>query len=118
MEDAPRQDVAVVVLSTAPDAATAEAIGRALVEERLAACVSRLPGVQSLFHWEGGVENADEVLLLVKSLASRTPGLTRRLRELHPYEVPEILVLPVAAGLPEYLDWIRTSVSPESPPHA
>ena len=100
-------DVAVVVLSTAPDAGQAERLARRLVEERLAACVSQVPGMKSLYHWEGEVEEANEVLLIVKTHASRAPELTRRLRELHPYDVPEILVLPVAAGLPGYLEWIR-----------
>ncbi len=108
-------DLAVVVLSTAPDAGQAERLARSLVEERLAACVSRVPGMTSLYHWEGDVETADEVLLIIKTHASRAPELTRRLRELHPYEVPEILVLPVAAGLPGYLDWIRTETGVGEP---
>ena len=109
-------DVAVVVLSTAPDAETAERLSRSLVDERLAACVSRLPGIKSLYHWEGAVEEAEEVLLVIKTHAARAPELTRRLRELHPYEVPEILVLPVAAGLPGYLEWIRAETGVEGSP--
>lgn len=106
-------DVAAVVLSTVPDVETAERVSRALVDERLAACVSRVPGVVSLFRWQGGVEESGEILLVIKTHARRAPELTRRLRELHPYEVPEILVLPVAAGLGAYLDWIRAETEPE-----
>jgi periplasmic divalent cation tolerance protein len=101
-------DVAVVILSTAPDEAAAKRIADILVRERLAACVSRLPGVHSLFHWEGEVVSADEVLLIIKTRAARAPDLTRRLAEIHPSSVPEILAIPVAAGLPAYLDWIRS----------
>lgn len=107
MSDAAGPDVAVVVLATAPGEAEADRLARTLVEERLAACVSRVAGVKSLYRWEGAIEDADEVLLVVKPHARRAPDLTRRLRELHPYEVPEILVIPVAAGLGAYLDWIR-----------
>jgi periplasmic divalent cation tolerance protein len=106
-------DVAVVVLCTVPDEAVAERIARTLLEERLAACVSRLPGVHSLFRWEGEITAADEVQLVIKTRAARAPDLTRRLTAIHPYSVPEILVLPVAAGLPAYLDWIRTETGKE-----
>lgn len=109
----PTPDVAVVVLSTAPDAESADAISRILLEEHLAACVSRIPGVLSRFRWEGEVQDAEEVLLVIKTHASRAPDLTRRLQEAHPYDVPEILVLPVAAGLPAYLDWVRAETAIE-----
>jgi periplasmic divalent cation tolerance protein len=104
--------VAVVVLSTAPDGATADRLARALVEERLAACVTRIPGARSLYRWEGAVQEAEEVLMLAKTHAERAPDLTRRLAELHPDDVPEILVLPVAAGFRAYLDWLRESTAP------
>ncbi len=107
----PSADVAVVILSTAPDAEEGERLARALVEERLAACVSRVAGMRSLYRWEGEIEDAEEILLIIKTHASRAPDLTRRLRELHPYQVPEILVLPAAAGLGSYLDWVRSETS-------
>jgi periplasmic divalent cation tolerance protein len=100
-------DVVVVILSTAPDAATGESMARTLVDEGLAACVTRTPGCRSVYRWEGSVESVDEELLLIKTHARRAQALTRRLQELHPYEVPEILVLPAAAGLTAYLDWVR-----------
>jgi periplasmic divalent cation tolerance protein len=109
-------DVSVVVLSTAPDAASADRLARVLVEERLAASVTRVPGVRSLYRREGKIEEAEEVLLMVKTHAARAPAVTRRLAELHPDDVPEILVLPVAAGLRGYLEWIRESTEPAREP--
>jgi periplasmic divalent cation tolerance protein len=113
VSDSPGPDVAVVVLSTAPGETEAARLARILVEERLAACVSRVPGVKSLYRWEGAIEDAEEVLLIIKTHSRRAPDLTRRLRELHPYEVPEILVIPVAAGLAAYLDWVRSETDIE-----
>ena len=96
---------------TCPDADSAEAIAHALVEERLAACVSRLPGVRSTYRWQGSVEQADEVLLLIKTTADRLDALTARLRALHPYELPELIAVEVRAGLPAYLDWVAAETS-------
>jgi periplasmic divalent cation tolerance protein len=96
-----------VVLLTAPDPAHAERLARALVEERLAACVNLVPGVRSLYRWEGRVEDAPEVLLLVKTRADRCAALAARVRELHPYHLPEVLELAAAGGSAEYLDWVR-----------
>lgn len=108
-------DAAIRLLfSTCPDAASAERIARALVEERLAACVSRLPGMHSTYRWSGAVEQAEEVLLLVKTAADRLPALTRRLCELHPYAVPELVAVDVAAGLPAYLHWVYAETREES----
>ena len=95
-----------LILSTCPDADTAQRLARALVEERLAACVSLLPGVASTYRWQGKVERADEVQLLAKTSADRRDALIARLTELHPYELPEILAVETAAGLPAYLDWV------------
>jgi periplasmic divalent cation tolerance protein len=99
--------VAVVVLCTFPDVEKARAIAAELVERRLAACVNLLPGVESIYRWEGKVERADEVLAVIKT--TRYPELAAALKELHPYEVPEILALPVAAGLAGYLKWLGES---------
>lgn len=96
----------MVVLSTAPDDETAGMLARTLVEERLAAGVSQVPQIRSVFHWQGEIREATEVLLIIKTHSRLAPELTRRLGELHPYEVPEILVLPVAAGSRAYLEWI------------
>ena len=106
-----------LILSTCPDADTAQRLARILVEERLAACVSLLPGAVSTYRWQGRVEQATEVQLLAKTTADRRDALMARLAELHPYELPEILAVETAAGLPAYLDWVtaetRTDASPE-----
>lgn len=101
-----------VVLVTAPDAATAEALARALVEERLAACVSVVPGVRSVYRWQGRVEETAELLLVAKTRADRGPALAARVRELHPYELPEVLELPALGGSEAYLEWVREESSP------
>ena len=103
---------AVVVLVTAPDLRTAGRISDALVGERLAACVTVLPGARSTYRWKGKVERAREVVLVVKTRAALAKRLERRLRELHPYDVPEILAMPVASGDARYLRWIGESTRP------
>lgn len=102
----------LLAYSTCPDAASADRIARALVDERLAACVSRLPGVQSTYHWQGGIEQADEVLLLIKTTTDRLDAMTARLRSLHPHELPELIAVEVHAGLPAYLDWVSAETAP------
>lgn len=94
----------VVVLCTFPDVEKARAIAAELVERRLAACVNLLPGVESIYRWEGKVERAGELLAVIKT--TRYPELEAALKELHPYVVPEILALPVEAGLAGYLKWL------------
>ena len=97
---------ALICFCTCPDAPTADRIATALVEERLAACVNVLPGLRSVYRWEGRVEAADEVLLLVKTMPGHYERLQARLLELHPYELPEVLAVEPAFGLPEYLRWV------------
>ncbi|HEY1120285.1 MAG TPA: divalent-cation tolerance protein CutA [Haloferula sp.] len=97
----------VVVLCTFPDLDRARQIGAALVERQVAACVNLLPGVESIYRWEGKVERAGEVLGVIKT--TRYADLEVAIRELHPYEVPEIIALPVVAGLPGYLRWLGDS---------
>lgn len=108
----------VVVLCTAPlDGGAgkpgAHDLARQLVDERLAACVNVVPGVRSYFRWQGAVDAADEVLLVVKTTQAAVGALTARLVSLHPYQVPEVLELPVASGLPAYLAWLADSVRPQ-----
>ena len=98
---------AVVVLCTFPDLDQARQIGAALIERQVAACVNLLPGVESIYRWQGKVERAGEVLAVIKT--TRYPDLEAAIKDLHPYEVPEILALPVAAGLPAYLGWLEES---------
>ena len=97
----------LVILCNTPDAACAATRARALVERRLAACVNVLAPCQSVYRWQGKVEEATEVPLLIKTTATHYAALEAALRELHPYEVPEIIALPVSAGLPAYLDWVH-----------
>jgi len=101
----------LVVLVTAPSEAMALELGRRLVDDRLAACVSVVPGVTSIFMWEGKREEASEALLVIKTRAERYPALQQRVLELHPYSVPEVLALAVEAGAPAYLRWVQDSVA-------
>lgn len=95
-----------IVLTTCPDADSAARLARALVEEKLAACVNVLPPMRSVYRWKGRIEEASEQLLVIKSAVAQFPALCDRLRALHPYELPEIVALPIRDGLPEYLAWI------------
>ncbi len=96
----------LLVLSTCPDMATARRLAGVMVERRLAACVNQLPGLGSTYRWEGKVAHEKEVLLLIKTTAERYPALAQTLAELHPYELPEIVAVPVTTGLPGYLAWV------------
>ena len=96
----------LLVLTTLPDTASAGRIAEMLVGERLAACVNILPPARSVYRWLGVVEQAEETPLLIKTTAARYPALESRLRQEHPYELPEILAVPIAHGLPAYLGWV------------
>jgi periplasmic divalent cation tolerance protein len=102
----------LVVLTTAPDRETAERIARALVERSLAACVNLVPGVRSLYRWKGKIEEADEVLLVVKTTAARIRELERALGEIHPYDVPEFIAFEPATVGAEYLAWLVQETAP------
>jgi periplasmic divalent cation tolerance protein len=101
---------AVVVLVTAPSSDVAASIARALVEEGLCACGNVVPGIRSIYRWEGKVQDDAEAMLVLKTERRLVPELKLRLGELHPYQVPELLVLPVEDGLPAYLEWLAASV--------
>ena len=100
----------VLVLSTVGSAADGERIARALVERRLAACVNLLPGVLSVYRWQGEVRQEQEWLLLVKTREQALPSLRAALVSLHPYELPELVALPISAGHEPYLRWIDDSL--------
>ncbi|ABC80907.1 MULTISPECIES: divalent-cation tolerance protein CutA [Anaeromyxobacter] len=100
-----------VVLVTAPDADAAARLARALVEERLAACGNVVPAIRSIYRWEGSVHDEGEALLVLKTRAARVDALRARVLELHPYQVPEVLVLPVEAGSEAYLAWIAAETA-------
>ena len=97
---------ALVVLVTAPSADQAAALGRALVGERLAACATLVPAVRSIYWWEGKVQDEPEALLVLKTTRDRFEGLRERTLALHPYQVPEVIALPVEAGSAPYLEWL------------
>jgi len=98
-----------IVFTTAPEA-DAERLARSLVESRLAACVNVVPGLKSLYWWKGNIEESGEYLLILKTAEKVLPDLIAKLREMHPYDLPEIIAVPVEAGLEEYLDWVRGEV--------
>ena len=100
-----------MVLVTAPEGAPAETLARSLVAEGLAACVNRVPGIRSTYRWQGRVHDDAETLLVIKTTAAAYPALERRLRELHPYEVPEVIALPIVRGSEPYLSWLDASVT-------
>jgi periplasmic divalent cation tolerance protein len=102
---------ALLVLTTCPDEPTADRIARELVEAGLAGCVSRMPGIRSTYRWKGQLEDEPEVLLLIKTLAPLYGELEMRLKSLHPYEVPEIIAVPITSGSSDYLSWLRTALS-------
>jgi periplasmic divalent cation tolerance protein len=97
---------AILVLINVPDAATARVIARELVNQRLAACVNILSGVQSIYRWQDAVEEAVEVSLQVKTVQARYTALEAAVKAVHPYDVPEIIAFPIVEGLPQYLDWV------------
>jgi periplasmic divalent cation tolerance protein len=105
MPDAARTD-AVIVMTTLPDRETALKLARTLVERRLAACVSVLAECTSVYRWKGELETAQEVPVQIKIRSARYPEVEAAIREHHPYELPEIVAVPVVRGLPEYLEWV------------
>jgi periplasmic divalent cation tolerance protein len=98
---------ALFVFTTCPDTTTAQTLARALVDEGLAACVNILPGVQSVYRWKGETESADEILLLIKTPGERYGEVERRIVALHPYELPEVVGVPIVNGLAPYLAWLE-----------
>jgi len=101
----------LLVLTTAGSKTEARKIAEALVERRLAACVNIVPGIMSVYRWEGKVAEAAEYLLLIKTVEAREEQLRRAIRELHSYQVPEFVTLSVNSGSAEYLKWLEESVS-------
>ena len=96
-----------MILTSCPDEAAAARIARELVESGLAACVSRVGPVHSTYRWQGAIQDEPEVLLVIKSVTARYPELEMRLKSIHPYDVPEIVALPVTAGSAQYLSWLQ-----------
>lgn len=105
----------IVTFCTCPDLATADKIARHLVENHMAACVNILPGLTSVYTWQGKVETAQEHLLLIKSSAAAYRVIETAIRSQHPYELPEIIAIPVEKGLPEYINWIYSCHTAKQP---
>ena len=100
-----------VIFCSCPDEAIAERLAGTLVEERLAACVSRLPGMTSTYRWEGRIRENPEVLLVIKTSGERLATLSARIEALHPYEVPEVIAVEIATGSERYLGWLGQMVA-------
>ncbi len=96
----------LLVITNLPDAASAEKLARRIIEARAAACVNQLAPCTSTYRWKNNIEAATEVPLLIKTTQAAYPRLEKLIREAHPYELPEIIAVPVTTGLPSYLDWI------------
>lgn len=103
-------DTVLLCYCSCPDTGSAQAIAVTLVDERLAACVNCLPGISSTYRWQGAVTTDSEALLLIKTTAGHLEALRTRLLELHPYELPELIAVPVEYGHDAYLDWVRAGV--------
>lgn len=101
----------LVVLVTCPSQKVGEKLAHALVQERLAACVNVIPGLTSIYRWEGKIHRDAEALLVVKTRWTRLAALTRRVQVLHPYSVPEVIALPLVGGFAPYLSWVRDSTT-------
>ncbi|HZW13019.1 MAG TPA: divalent-cation tolerance protein CutA [Noviherbaspirillum sp.] len=106
-------DQALIVFVNVPDEPTAHSMARALVEARLAACVNVLPEVRSVYRWQGKLEEASEVTILIKTTQARYADLQTAVKAAHPYDVPELIALPIVAGLPEYLGWVAMETKKE-----
>ena len=104
-------DDVLLVISTFPDAETAKRISAALVTEKLAACANLLPAIDSIYRWQGKLEESAEVMGFFKTTRVRFSAFESRLRAMHPYEVAEVIAVPIADGSPPYLEWVRESCS-------
>ncbi len=107
---------ALVVFCTVPDAKCARELARSMVERALAACVNVIPALTSYYEWKGALHEDEELLLVIKTSRARLPSLERWLLDAHPYDVPELLALPVAHGTPEYLRWLFERLEPAKGP--
>ena len=107
-------DQALLVLTNVPDLECAQLVARTLVELRLAACVNLLPAVQSVYRWQEQIEEATEITLLIKTTSQNYESLQQAIVKLHPYNVPEIIAMPIVAGYAPYLQWIATETAKDS----
>jgi periplasmic divalent cation tolerance protein len=107
---------ALLVFTNMPDRQSAERLARTLMEYRLAACVNILAPCVSVYSWKGAVESAEEHPMMIKTTRDRYPALEARIRSGHPYELPEIIAVPVTAGLSDYLQWVEAETRPDQRP--
>jgi periplasmic divalent cation tolerance protein len=105
-------DKILLAVSTFPDRETAQRISNQLVTEKFAACANILPGVESIYRWKEKIETGSETLVLFKVSEDRQSAFQEKLRSLHPYDVPEIIFVPISSGLPEYLHWVAENCAP------
>ena len=110
-----RANRAVIVLTTWPTDVRTDDVARALVEQRLAACITRLPAHRVVYRWQDAIEESEEHQWLIKTTAGRLEALWEAVRTAHPYDTPEWLVLPVEEGSADYLTWVRASTTPAAP---
>lgn len=102
----------LMVLSTSPDLMTAEKIANELVVDYLAACVQIIPAVKSFYRWQGKLDNSEEYLMLIKTVADKYDEIESKIKSLHPYELPEIIAVPITTGSSDYLSWIDDNTKP------
>jgi len=100
-----------VIYSTIDDIQDARRIATTLIEEQLVACVNIIPDVESIYKWKGKIENADEIVMIAKTTDQNVKKTIERLKDLHPYDVPDIIVIPIVGGLKDYLDYINNETS-------
>jgi len=106
----PKNKPYMLVLCNCPDPEIATSIAENIVAQHLAACINIVPGVKSIYHWQGNVESAEESLMLIKTHKQKLSSLQNTITAMHPYEVPEIIALDISEGLPKYLEWISSSM--------
>lgn len=106
----------ILVITTVPNDETSQALSRSLVDDELAACVHALPGGTSTYRWEGRVHTDREHTLFIKTVREHGDAVARRVHDTHPYELPELLVIPIHGGSVKYLDWVRQQVAAATPP--
>ena len=100
----------LIVLCTVPDRDTAEEIANILIADNLAACVNIIPGITSVYRWENRIEQAEELILFIKTGGTTYTAMQEKITDLHPYELPEIIAVPIQDGLPAYLNWLTQSL--------
>ena len=101
----------IMIMSNCPDQRTAREIAENLIDKKLAACVNIQPAGLSIYRWQGRVESAEEHLLLIKTLEDHYPKVETMIKKLHPYELPEIIAVPITSGLPDYLSWLNMDIT-------